>query len=183
MRGVGEREEIRDSNGADAVEVAETDQFLSEPLLIQRDENRAILQDALWNADAARTWNEVLWLDPVKIEVVRARHTLDAKDVPETVGREQRDLGTLPLDEGVGGNRRSMHEVADVFRVEIALRERAEDRFRRLSGRREHLGHPKLTRLVVERDEVGERPARVDSCANRHASPSIWWLLPGGRSY
>ena len=167
---VDEREEVGDGDRGDLAGVAQPSDLASHGALVERCQDLAVAQHALRDADATRARHEMARLDPVQVEVVGARHALDAQDVAEAVGREQRHVRSPTLDQRVRRDGGAVHERADLAGQETRFRKRVEHRLRRLAWGGEHLRHPDLPRLLVEEDEIRERPSGVDTGPDRHAT-------------
>ena len=116
-------------------------------------------------------------------------------DGAKAVGDQQPGFDALAFENGVGGNRRPVHQRRDVtgqYPHSEKLFQGIHDRVRRVRRVRRHLRHPQFAAVDFERDQIGKRPARVDpDHPRRHGCGSLfkWWTprlyehvrLPGRR--
>ena len=104
--------------------------------------------------------------DVVLLEAVLLRH-LDR--IAEALGGDQRGLRALALDDGVGGERRAVHDQADLAGLDLAELQRPQHAVEHaVLGRglgRQHLGRE--ARVGRLQHDVGEGSADVDREADR----------------
>src|SRR5256712_11288443 len=90
----------------------------------------------------------------------------------EPFGRQERGLGALALDQGVGRERRPVDDGPDrVGSHSSFVEERVDpllDAVRRVLRGRQDFAHARGRRRFVDDDEVGEGAADVDAEARRH---------------
>ena len=87
----------------------------------------------------------------------------DGERVGKPPGRNQRDLGEMALDDGVGDHRRSVDEIADLRPIESNRGEGLDQAVDLVARSRRDLGDPGLAQLRPDRNDVGEGSADVDS--------------------
>ena len=86
--------------------------------------------------------------------------------VPEPLGGDEAGRSQVPLDDGVGGYRGAMHEVAHVLCLDARLAQDAldglEEAYRRILWRGGDLRDAGFSRLFVDQDSIRESPPYVD---------------------
>src|SRR5205085_2528668 len=113
----------------------------------------------------------------VEIEVMRPSLPCELEHVTKTRRREHSRSRPFALEHGIGRERRSQNEKLDVatrkrIRVE-ELSDAIEYSLRRIGGRRRHFVIMVTTALELDRHEVGECAAGIDTdtdCAHRNNS-------------
>src|SRR6185369_168383 len=89
------------------------------------------------------------------------------------VARAARDhepgLGAFALDQRIDGDGRAVDQLVDGGGLEAALVDAIDDALHQLGWRGEALGLDEALRLVVEADQIRERPSDID-CDDDHAS-------------
>jgi hypothetical protein len=100
--------------------------------------------------------------------VVFAIHALDVRDILEPGGGDVDDRRTVPLQERVGGDGGAD---ADPFKRTVpgsAPVDGVHDRVDRAGRRGRRLGDDQFPRRIVDPDQIGKRPARIDAEPNGH---------------
>jgi hypothetical protein len=92
-----------------------------------------------------------------------ASGTADIEHVLEALGGDQRHGLDAVLDDGVGHQRRAVHEVVDVDGGQARSGKRRLDAGDGIVALRRHLDRAQFARRGPERDEVGEGAADVDA--------------------
>ena len=121
--------------------------------------------DALGHREAQPPRHQHLRLLDRQVVLVKAALVGNFDDVSKAVGRDQRRLGALALDDGVGRERRAVHDLLEIGKtdsgfVEHTTRALENGALGRI-GRGQHLGR---VAFVPEIDnDVSERAAHVDS--------------------
>ena len=137
-------------------------------LVGERDERPAVEIEPLRDPKAVAPLDQRPRLGPLQREVVLAVHALDVWDVLETGGGDVDDRGPISLQERV-----RRHGGADADAIEgvgrgLALGDGIHDGVDGTGGGRWGLGDDQLPRLVVDPDQIGKGPARVDPESNSH---------------
>ena len=83
-------------------------------LLVERDFNRTVMQDALVQLKAPRSRDQGFGTTAAQIVHVWPILPLDVQDIAKALGRDQRRLGPAPLQDGVRGDGRSMNQQFDL---------------------------------------------------------------------
>ena len=181
--GVQVREEQADGNG-DAVAVAvqfDLIERLVERLNVDRHEHVAGLVHPLRDPEAVAPADEGRRLAPVEVVVVLAVDALDVRDVLEALGRQVEHPGAAAGEDGVDADRRSDDHRFDLARIDRCLPQHRGDGRDGVAGIGRHLREERAA-VVVDRDQVGERPAGVDAHPDPHQRnvrpPSIRMVWP-----
>ena len=98
---------------------------------------------------------EVVGLGPVA--------AADHVDVARAARDEEADLGALALDQRVDGDGRTVDQGFEMARVEPGLADRFDDAVHRIARRGQRLGMMDPSGTGIERDEIGEGAADIDS--------------------
>ena len=109
--GVGMHEGDGDAFRALALELA---RGVAHRLLVERQADMAMHVHALGHREAQRARHQRLGLLDGEVVLVVAAFVGDIEDVAEALGGEQRRARAAPLDHGVGGERRAVHEHGDI---------------------------------------------------------------------
>ena len=129
-------------------------------LEIEREPRRAGRHHPLLHLEAAAARHERLRFLGEQIPDVAALLALEFQHVAKALGGDQPDIGTLALQDGVGGDRGSMDDCRDGGEIAIELADRLH-RAQRLVGRGDGLGHPDLA-IGGDHDRIGEGAADID---------------------
>ena len=132
---------------------------LSEGLCVERHDLLALRTEASGYPQTVVAPNQ--GREPMADEGVELRTVLaaDLDDVLEALVRDEHDAGSAALEQGVGGDGRSMEEKKVRFPAED-LTNAVEYRLSRVGGRRRNLECRDPS--VAEEEEIGEGSARVD---------------------
>ena len=163
----GEQEAHRDRLDARLLQLAD---LLARLLVVERDEHRAVLRDALGHREAIATPDDRIAL-PRQVLVVREVEGLlvarDVEDVAIALGRDHPDRGAVVLDHDVRRDRRAVEHLVERGRALPRLLRDLDDALdgaeRGVRGSGRKLVDPDLPGLVVDVDQVGERPSDVDT--------------------
>jgi hypothetical protein len=120
--------------------------------------------DAFGEADAplGRDLGSALWRQVEAVEMLAAG-AADIEHVLEALGGDQRHGLDAVLDDGVGHQRRAVHQIVDVDGGEARSGKRRLDAGHGIVALRRHLDRAQFARHGPERDEVGEGAANVDA--------------------
>ncbi len=132
---------------------------------IERTQHRAVGEHALVDLEPERPVDDGSRPDEGRHEQGRnvALGAPDLDEVAKSGGREQRDAGATSLEDGVGADRRPMHESSHRVAIDTDRVEPREDRRGLVQRLRGDLADPDLTRCRVHVGDIGERPADVDA--------------------
>ena len=180
---IQEREEEADGDGLDA-RLLQLPDLLARFLLVERDQYRPVLRDPLGNRQPVAAPHDRIPL-PGEVLVVREVERLlvagDVEDVAVALGRDHPDLRAVVLDHDVRGDRRPVEHLVELVGwdagVSGEVTNALDGSLRRIRRRRRQLVDEDLPRLVVDIDEIGERPPDVDPYAFH---PSISFASPYG---
>ena len=135
-------------------------------LLVERLDHRAIRRSPLGDTEAPVTRHKGRGLFETQIVERGPRLTPDLQDVAEALGRDQRGRGDVSLDDRIGRNRRAMHHIGHLRRVDIVLAQDAAHRIDEPNGRicrgGGHFGDMQLARLFTDQCGVGEGSPGID---------------------
>ena len=166
-RDVGEEEVDRDRDTFDRLAIAFGDQLHDAVDLGigQRCPDRAVVRHALADADAVAAQHVRGRLHPLEVVEPFAVDALDEGNVLEP-GRGQVE-GPLAraLQQAVRRDRRAEDEVTELVRCSRQAPKRLENGVGGLTRRGGDLDDVALARLLLDGDEIGERPAGVDADA------------------
>ena len=142
---------------------------LAHRLLVERQQHGAVGRDALGHAEAQVARHQRI--GPLHVDVVLLEAVLpgDLQRIAKARRRHQRRARALALDQGVGGERRAMHDQPDLGRRALGLGQHGAHAldhaaFGRI-GRGQHFDGMGL--VVHLEDDVGERSADIDGQAGR----------------
>ena len=175
---VEEREEQADGDGLDLLGL-EAANLRAHLVVIERDEDRAVLVDALVDRQPEAPPHDRLRL-PRQVLPEREVHRLlvarDVQDVAVALGRDHPDLGAVVLDHDVRRDGGAMEDLVELLGLDPGHRAQLADALDGadggVCGRRGGLVDDHRARVVVDVDEVGERAADVDSDSTH--SISLW---------
>ena len=169
MVGVGVGVEVADGNGLH-LRVATPPHHLLDVFHSQRLEHRAVLVHPLLHLEPEVAGHErARLLEPHVVEIGTIAPA-DLEHVPEPAGGDERRFHTLPLGDRVDDHGAAMDEVSKRVRREIRQRDRVEHPLRQVAGPGQRLGQAGGGRVLVEEDEIGERPADVGRDPEAHAA-------------
>jgi hypothetical protein len=179
-----EREEEADRDRLHA-RLLQPAHLLARPVLVERHEHGAVARDPLGHGQPVAAADDRVPL-PRQILVVREVERLlvprDVEDVAVALGRDQADLRAVVLDDDVGRDRRSVEDLLQVRRLRARelgqLLDPLHRPLRGVVGRGRQLVHEDLPGIVVDVDQIGERPADVDSEAPHALAPGLRTILP-----
>jgi hypothetical protein len=166
---VQEREQEAHRDGLDAC-LLQLQHTLARPFLVERNEHLAVPGDSLGHRPAIAAADDRIAL-PGQIlivrEVQRLLVTRDVQDVPVALRGQHPDLRPVVLDDDVGRDRRSVEDLVEVGRLDTGLRcdlpDSLNGSLRRIVRCRRQLVDEDRSGLVVDLDQVRERPADVDA--------------------
>ena len=131
--------------------------------LLQRDQDVALVIDALLDAEDMATQHAGTGFLPSRVVGLLAGDEADDGHVLHAVGPDVKNGRALLLQARVGGDGGAEHDTADLARRERALADGIERRGSGLLRRGGDLDGADAPILVVQRNEVGEGAAGVDS--------------------
>ena len=143
-------------------------------VLVDGHDGVAVAADALVDLAAQAARRQRLGELEEQIVLVVALLFPHLEGVAESPGGQQRQLGAAALDNGVGHQRRSVNQVADVGEREPRFRQQGLEAFerpnRRVIGRGQALVDAHRAGISVDEDEIGEGAADIqaDAIAIRH---------------
>ena len=152
-------------------------QLLPQVRLIERPHDLALGAHALVGLDRARQrrHRQRLVVDHPAAEAARHEAARDLQHLAVTLGRDQTAARAGAGQDRVGRNRRAVHHVVDLVRVDpgtLADAGDAVEHANRLVGRRtRHLGGPGLSGGFIDEQQVGEGSAHVDAQSIAHECP------------
>ncbi len=138
-----------------------------ELIAIERPADGAIGVDTLAHLEPQIARDQRLGLGDVEVVELELSLAPDLERVAESGRRDQPGDGALALDEGVGEERRRVHDAREVSRLERPVSENRRDARDHGTDRvvvgRQHLAAPLASGVVVVHHDVGEGAADVDS--------------------
>ena len=143
-------------------------------ILVDRHDGVAVAADALVDLAAQVARRQGLGKLEEQIVDVVSLLSSHLEGIAEAPGGQQRQLDAAALDDGVGHQRRPVHQVADVGEGETGFRQQGLETFerpdRRILGRGQTLVDAHRAGVCVDEDEIGEGAADIqaDAIAIRH---------------
>ena len=171
---VGERVDQRDGERFDVLR-AEGAQFVAQLRFVQRRDHVALGADALVRLDRQRErrHRQRLVVDDPAAEAARHEAACDLQHLPIALGGDEAHARAGAREHRVGRDGGAVHDVVDFLggdRGEAAdALDAAQHALRLVVRRGGHLGLPRLPRLFVHQQQVGEGPAHVDAESVSHA--------------
>ena len=167
--GVGVQQADRD--GLDAVALAGRRRPARGPSRSSGTSTRAVAVDALAHLEAMAPRHERRGLARDEVVHVGTVAAADLEHVAEPRRGHERRARARALGERVDHDRRAVHELLDLGRLDLARGDHVEHALREVARRRRDLRDPHLAGLPVDDDEVGERAADVGRDAQASSRP------------
>ena len=183
MGRVAEAEQVADGHRLDARPGERAHRF-AQLVLVERGQHRAPVVEAFDRLGGARLRHQQAGLAVERVEqVVRVglRPAARLVDRAEPLGDQQPGARPVLLDQRVGGDRRAVHQEADLGRRDAGgeqLVQRIDHRARGIVRHRRHLDRAALPGRGAIRDQVGERPPGIDPhhpARHEARSPAVTW--------
>ena len=124
---------------------------------VQGGHNGAVRRDALLDLEGIRATDHRFRLLIEQVVNPLAVVALQLQQIAEPLGHEEGNPRALALEDGVGGDRRTVDQVLDRTELDAGGVKRRQRAFIGTRRRARHLGHGHLA--LIDRDEVRERPA------------------------
>ena len=169
---VEEREHQAYRDGLDAVETADGVDERVDLGFVEGGDDLALGIDSLGDLEPPATGNEDRGGVLEEVVEIGAGGAPNLEHVAESAGGDQRDIGALRFEQGVGDDGGGVREEGDRFRIDAVLVHRGAGAFddggpEVVRGGRD-LGDSHLAARLVEDSHVGERPADIDSDTPSH---------------